>query len=109
MFLKPLGRARLRNRLVTPLGRGDLLAHLKRVAAVDKDRRLFGKHDRGAGRALETGQPRQALRIAPDIFAHMLVGEGDDEAVELFGFELLAECLQAVGISGHGLGSLAAS
>jgi hypothetical protein len=31
----------------------------------------------------------------------MLVGERDDEAVELIGLELLAKCLQAVCIAGH--------
>jgi hypothetical protein len=33
----------------------------------------------------------------------MLVGERDDEAVELVGFELLAKGGKAIGVTGHGL------
>ena len=101
MFLEPLRGARLGHRLIAPLA-VDLAAHLQRVASVDEDRRLLGKHHRRAGRALEAGQPSEALGVAPDIFAHMLVGERDDEPVELLGLELLAEGLEAVCIGGHG-------
>ena len=74
MLFEPLRRARLGHRLVAPLGRADLLADLERVAAVDEDRRLLGKHDGGACRPLKACQPGEALGIASDIFAHMLVG-----------------------------------
>src|SRR5512135_1808218 len=90
MLLEPLRGARLRNRLVAPLGWTDLLPDLERIAAVDEDRCFLGKHDCRPGGALETGQPGKTLGIAPDIFTHMLVGERDNEAVELLGLELLA-------------------
>ena len=87
----------------------DLLADLQSVAAVDEDRRLFGQHDRRSGRALKAGQPRQPLRIAADIFAHMLVGQRNDEAVEPVGLELLAKGLEAIGVGGHALTPLRVS
>ena len=103
MLLEPLRGARLRHRLVAPFGRADLASDLERVAPVDEDRRLLGKHDGRAGRALEACQPGEALGVASDIFAHMLVGERDDEPVELLGLQLLAKGFQAVGIGGHRL------
>jgi hypothetical protein len=103
MFLEPLRGARLWDRLVAPFGGRDLLADLERVAAVDEDRGFLRKHHRRSGRTFEPGQPGKALGVAPDIFAHMLVGQRNDEPVELFGLELLAKGLQAVCITGHGL------
>ena len=109
MLLEPLRRAGLGHRLVAPLVGADLLADLQRVAAVDEDRRFLRQHHRRAGRALEAGQPGEPLGVAADIFAHMLVGQRDDEAVELVGLELLAKGGEAVGITGHGLTPLAFS
>ena len=106
MLLEPFGGARLGHRLVAPLVGADLLADLERVAAVDEDRRFLGKHHRGAGRALEPGQPGEPLGVAADIFAHMLVGQRHDEAVELLGLQLLAKGGEAVGVTGHGLAPL---
>ena len=103
MLLEPLRGAGLGHRLVAPLVGADLLADLKRVAPVDEDRRFLGQHDRRAGRALEPGQPGEPLRVAADIFAHMLVGQRDDEAVEPLGLQLLAKGGEAVGVTGHGL------
>ena len=57
----------------------------------------------GAGRAAEAGQPAEALRVAADIFAHVLVGERDDETVEIRAGELRAEGGEAVGLGRHGL------
>ncbi len=106
MFLEPLRRARLGHRLIAPLGRADLLADLEGVAAVDEDRGLLWEDDGRAGGTLEAGQPGEALRVASDIFAHMLVGERDDEAVELLGLQLFAKGFEAIGVCGHGLNSL---
>ena len=86
MLLEPLRGARLGDRLVAPFGRGDLLANLQRVAAVDEDRRFLGKDHSRTRRALEARQPGETLGIASDIFAHMLVGQRNDEAVELSAF-----------------------
>ena len=109
MVLQPLGGAGFGHRLVAPFGRADLLADLQRVAAVDEDRGFLGQDDGRAGRALEPGQPGQPLGVASDIFAHMLVGQRHDEAVERIGLELLAKGLQAVGVTGHGLAPLPVS
>jgi hypothetical protein len=81
MLFEPLRRAGLGDRLIAPFGRRNLLAHLQGVAAVDEDRGFFGKHDSRASRAFEPCQPGEPLRVAPDIFAHMLVGQWHDEAV----------------------------
>ena len=40
----------------------------------------------------------QPLGIGADIFAHMLVGQRHDEAVEAIGLELLAKRGKAVGM-----------
>src|SRR6185369_15088481 len=106
MFLEPLRRARLRHRLVAPLVGADLLADLKRVAAIDEDGRFLGKYYRRTGGALKAREPGEPLGVASDIFAHMFVGERNDEAVELLGFQLLAKCGEAVCITGHGRYSL---
>ena len=103
MDLQPVGDAGLRHRLVAPVIAVDLVADLERIAPVDEDRRLLGQHHRRAGRALEARQPGQPLRIGADIFAHMLVGQRHDEAVEPVGFQLLAQRGKAVFIAGHGV------
>ena len=79
----------------------DLGADLEGVAAVDEDRRFGRQHDRRAGRALEAGQPGKALGVGADIFAHMLVGQRHDEAVEPVGLQLLAKRREPVRIGGH--------
>ena len=109
VFLEPLRGARLRYRLVAPLGRTDLLSDLERVASVDENRGFLGKYDGRSGRSLEAGQPGQPLGVAADIFAHMLVGQRYDEAVELVGLELLAKSLQAICVCGHKLSSIRAT
>jgi hypothetical protein len=102
MLLQPVGDAGFGYRLVAPVLAVDLRADLKRVAAVDEDRRFLRKHDRRARRTLEAGQPREALSVASDIFAHMLVGQRHDEAVEPVAFQLLAKRGEPVCIAGHG-------
>ena len=91
MFLEPVGGAGLRHRLIAPLTSADLAANLQRVASVGENRGFLRQHHRRPGRALEAGQPGQALGVAADIFAHMLVGQRDDETVETVGLELLAK------------------
>ncbi len=103
MLLQPFRGARLGDRLVAPLGRADLLANLQSVTPIDKDRGFLRQHNRRPRRALETGQPRQPLGVAADIFAHMLVGQRHDKAVELLGFQLFAKRGQAIGVTGHRL------
>ncbi len=99
--LEPVGDAGLGHRLVAPVGAVDLVADLQRVAPVDEDRRFLRKHHRRARRALEAGQPGEPLRIAADIFAHMLVGQRHDEAVEAVRLQLLAQGREAVLVAGH--------
>ena len=85
VVLEPFRRARFRHRLIAPLRGAHLLANLQSVAPVNEDRRFLRKYDRRSRGAFEAGQPGEPLSIASDIFAHMLVGERDDEAVELAG------------------------
>src|SRR5690606_3844636 len=82
----------------------DLIAHLHRITAVDENRSLFGQHRRGSGRAAETGQPRHALCIVADIFAHMLVADRPDEAVEAAGGEFGADTRETLCMEGAGHG-----
>ena len=81
-------------------GAVDLVAHLQRVAAVDEDRRLVGEHDRGAGRAGEAGEPGEPLGRFRQVFALVLVGMGDDEAVERQLLQLFAQSGGALGALG---------
>jgi hypothetical protein len=101
MDTEPVGDAGLGHRLVAPVIAVDLVPDLQRVAPVDEDRGFLRKHDRGAGRALKSGQPGKALGVAPDIFAHMLVGQRHDEPVEAIGLQLLAQRGEAGFICGH--------
>ena len=57
-----------------------------------------GSTTAGPAEPWKPGQPGQPLGIAADIFAHMLVGQRHDEAVEAVGLQLLAEGGEAVGI-----------
>ena len=99
--LQPVGDAGRRHRLIGPEIAVHLVAHLQRVAPVDEDRRFLRQHHRRARRALETGQPGETLGVGADIFAHMLVGQRHDEAVEPVGFQLRAQRVEAVFIGGH--------
>ena len=101
VLLQPVCDAGLRHRLVGPEIAVHLIAHLQRIAPVDEDRRLLRQHHRRTRRALEAGQPGEALRIAADIFAHMLIGQRHDEAVEPVGLQLLAERGEAGFIRRH--------
>ena len=82
MFAQPLGDRRLRHAFIGIVGGVHLVAHLQSVAPVDKDRGAVLQHYRCSRRAVEAGEPLQALGIGADIFAHVLVGDGHDEAVE---------------------------
>ena len=103
MLLQPLRNAGLRHRFIFPLGRADLLADLDRVAPVGEYRRFLGKDGGRSGRSLEPGQPGQPLGVAADIFAHMFVGQRNDEAIEAVFLELLAEGGETIGVRGHRL------
>ena len=59
-----------------------LLAHLFRVAAVDKDRRPVGEHDRHPSRASETRGPAQALVFRRQVFTQVLIGPGHHQRVQ---------------------------
>ena len=85
----------------------DLLAHLQRIATVNKDRRLVAQYRRGPGRSAEAGQPGQPLGVGTDIFAHMLVRDRDHEPIEAAGLQFLAQRFEArfVRIHQHGLQS----
>ena len=81
----------------------DLLAHLHGIAAVGEHGRLVLQHHRAARAAAEAGQPVEPLGIRADIFAHMLVRNGDDEAMEAALFEFGPERIEArfVGLHQH--------
>ena len=98
---EPFGHAGLGDADELPVAAVHLLAHLQGIAPVGEDRGLLGQHRRGARRALEAGEPRQPLRIGADIFAHMLVGQRDDEAVESLAGELVAQGGEAGGLGRH--------
>jgi hypothetical protein len=74
----------------------DLVAHGQGIAAVDEDRRAIGQHDGKAGRAAEAGEPSQALGAAGHVFALMLVGARDHEAVDAAAREFGAQQRQAL-------------
>ena len=69
----------------------DLVAHLQRVAPVDKDEGAVAQHDGDTGRTAEAGQPFQPRRAVGDVFALMLVGARHDEAVQPVGRQPLAQ------------------
>ena len=101
VLAQPFGDAGLRDALILPEIAVDLIAHLQRVAAIDEDRRILGQ-DRGRPRRpFKAGEPGKTLRIGADIFAHMLVADRHDEAVEAIGFQLFAQRLEACFMGGH--------
>ena len=65
-------------------------SELEHVAAVGEHRGTVRQHHGEAGTAGKAGQPCQALGIAGDIFAQMLVRAGHDEAIEFTAGELIA-------------------
>ena len=69
----------------------DLIAHLQQIASVDEDHRAVAEHDRGAGRAGETGEPGEALVGRRHVFVLMAVGARNDEAVEPAALQLCAQ------------------
>ena len=83
MFAQPAGYAGLRHGDIAVKLAINLFAHLQRVASINEDRGLIGKHYRCPGRAAKAGQPGEPLGIGADIFAHVFVGNGHDEAVEV--------------------------
>ena len=58
-----------------------LCGGLQHVAAVGEQRRLVGQHDGQPGTAGKPGQPSQTLGPRRDILAEMLIGAGDEKAV----------------------------
>jgi len=79
----------------------DLVADLHDIAAVDEHRRLVLQHDGRTSRAAKTGQPAKPLRIFADIFAHMLVTDRHDKAVETVFLHLLPQRVEAGFVGGH--------
>ena len=81
----------------------DLIAHLHRVAPVDEDCGVIERHGGKTGRPAKPRQPAQSLGIIADIFAHVLVGNRDDEPAEPAALQLLAQGFQAgfVGLHQH--------
>src|SRR3546814_18745241 len=55
-----------------------------------------------SGRPLKPRQPGETLGIFPDIFAHMLVRQRHDEAVDLTGLQFITKRIQPCFIAGHG-------
>ena len=74
----------------------DLVADLQGVAAVDEDRRGVLQHHGQAGGAGEAGEPFQPLGAGRHVLALMLVGTGDQKAVEAAPLELGPESGQTL-------------
>ena len=64
--------------------RGDVhfALNLKRVAAIDENRRFVPEDNRQTGRAREAGQPAQPFVMRRHIFAQMRIGARDDETAQ---------------------------
>lgn len=101
MIAQPRRDGGLRHALILPMRAIHLLAHLQGVAAVHEDRGFLRQHHGASGRTLKARQPRQPLRIGADIFAHMLVSQRHDKAVQRHAHQLGAQRFQAIFISGH--------
>jgi len=56
---------------------------LQGVAAVGEHRGSLGEHDGQTGAAGEPGEPAEAFGARRDVFAEVLVGARDEEAVEV--------------------------
>ena len=82
IFGKPFGRRCRRHIFVIIQLAVDLFADLHGVATVGKHGGLVLEHSRASRAAAEAGQPVEPLGIGADIFAHMLIGNRDDETVE---------------------------
>ncbi len=88
----------------------NLVADLNGVAPVGEHRRALARilprqHRRAARAAREAGQPLQPRCVRSDIFAHMLVGDRNEEAVELAALQFLAQGVEAgfMGVHQHRL------
>ena len=82
VLLDPAGRRFVHQMLRLEDRHVHLVAHLQGVAPVDEDRGLVFQHDGHARGPAEAGEPFQALGVRRHIFALVLVGTGNDEAVE---------------------------
>ncbi len=116
MLAEPFGDAGLRHALIAIEPTIDLIAHLQRIASIDEHRgpRIqtgVGQHHRRPRRTAEAGQPGETLGIAADIFAHMLVGDRHDEAVEAARLQFLAQRIEPglMGVHQHGCSPLPAN
>ena len=107
IFGDPLRGRGGRHVLVIVQRPADLLANLHGVAPVGEHRRAVAQHCGASRTAAETGQPFEPLRIGADIFAHMLVGDRDDEAIQAAAGQFLAQSVEAgfVGLHQHGRNS----
>ena len=79
----------------------DLFANLQRITPIGEDRGFLGKHNRATRRPAKACEPPQTLRIFADIFAHMLIANRHDKAVQTVCFQLFAQCGKAGFIGGH--------
>ena len=82
IFFDPLRRRMLDQVLDREYRRIDLLAHLHRIAAVDKDRGAVTEHDGRAGRSGEAGEKSKPLGAGRHIFVLVAVGARHDKTVE---------------------------
>ena len=106
LFPQPLRGAGLRHVFIGKQIRRHLLAHLHRVTAIGEHRGLIRHHNRAAGAAAKTADPRQPLGIFADIFAHMLIGERHHKTGKVLGGKFGAQGCKAAGNGGHGQSSL---
>ena len=73
----------------------DLLAHLHRIAAIDKDRGSTLQRHGHAPRAGKARQPCQTFGASRHIFALILIGARDDETGEPLMRQFLPQGLQS--------------
>ena len=83
MGLEPGGRRRVGDVMGFIKSGVDLIAHLQGVAAIGENRRRVGRHNGQSGRAIKTGQPKQAFGLGGDVFAQKLIGAGNEKTVDL--------------------------
>ena len=77
--------------------RVDLLADLDRIASVDENGAAVAHEDGKAPGTGEAGEPAQPFGIGCHILSLELVLAGNDEAVEIAAFELVAQTHHALG------------
>ena len=95
-LLEPLLRRTLHQMLNRKNISVDLSVGLKRVAAIDKQRRFFAKHDRRAGRACEASEPGEPLFACGQVLVLLTVGARHYKTCEPASLQLRSQFADAL-------------